>query len=63
MRLRECAAAAARYWPSDAIMVTTNVFVTDVEFVVSRGCSGGSDGQASLGEAAVYEVTAVLDVP
>lgn len=29
---------------------------------MSLGCSGGSDGQAGLGEAAVYEVAAVLDV-
>jgi hypothetical protein len=27
------------------------------------GYSGGSDSQAGLGEAAVYEVAAVLDVP
>jgi hypothetical protein len=37
--------------------------VTEVELVVSRGLSGRSDGQAGLGEAAVYEVAAVLNVP
>lgn len=36
--------------------------VTEVELVMSAGCSGGSDGQAGFGEAAVYEVAAVLDV-
>jgi hypothetical protein len=37
--------------------------VTEVELVMSHGCSGGPDGQTGLGEAAVYEVAAVLDVP
>jgi hypothetical protein len=37
--------------------------ITEVELVMSLDCSGGSDGQAGLGEAAVYEVAAVLDVP
>lgn len=37
--------------------------ITAVELVVSRLCAGGSYGQAGLGEAAVYEVAAVLDVP
>ncbi|MEW2290974.1 hypothetical protein, partial [Streptomyces sp. NPDC047841] len=32
--------------------------VTEVELVMSLGCSGGFDGQAGLGEAAVYEVAA-----
>ncbi|MFE1765780.1 hypothetical protein ACFW81_16400 [Streptomyces angustmyceticus] len=36
---------------------------TEVELVMSLGCSGGSDGEAGLGEAAVYEVAAVLDMP
>src|SRR4051812_15441621 len=36
---------------------------TEVELVMSCRCSGGSDGQAGLGEASVYEVAAVLDVP
>jgi hypothetical protein len=35
--------------------------VTEVELVMSLGRSGGSDAQAGLGEAAVYEVAAVLD--
>lgn len=33
---------------------------TEVELVMSLRGSGGSDGQAGLGEAAVYEVAAVL---
>lgn len=35
---------------------------TEVELVMSPRRSGASDGQAGLGEAAVYEVAAVLDV-
>ena len=37
--------------------------VTEVELVMSFEMSCGSGGQAGLGEAAVYEVGAVLDVP
>ncbi|AYG77993.1 hypothetical protein DWB77_00100 [Streptomyces hundungensis] len=37
--------------------------ITEVELVVSCRCSGGSDAQAGLGEAAVDELAAVLDVP
>ncbi|GAA2449719.1 hypothetical protein GCM10010405_36480 [Streptomyces macrosporus] len=37
--------------------------VTEVGLVLSCSCSGGSDGQAGLGEAAVDEVAAVPDVP
>ncbi|MER6114239.1 hypothetical protein, partial [Streptomyces hirsutus] len=32
--------------------------VTELELVMSLGRSGGSDGQAGLGETAVYEVAA-----
>uniref|UniRef100_UPI000823EA33 hypothetical protein n=1 Tax=unclassified Streptomyces TaxID=2593676 RepID=UPI000823EA33 len=32
--------------------------LTEVELVMSLGCSSGSDGQAGFGEAAVYEVAA-----
>lgn len=34
----------------------------EVELVMSLGCLGGHDGQTGLGEAAVFEVAAVLDV-
>lgn len=43
--------------------VNTDGVATEVELAMSDGCSGGSDGQTGLGEAAVYEVAAVLDVP
>lgn len=36
---------------------------TEVELGMSCCWSGRSDGQGGLGEAAVYEVAAVLDVP
>ncbi|MET9147169.1 hypothetical protein [Streptomyces sp. NPDC004042] len=40
-----------------------SLLLTEIELVMSLGYSGGSDGQAGLGEAAIYEVAAVLDVP
>lgn len=46
----------------DAPPPTLHELVTEVELVVSCRCSGGSDSQAGLGEAAVDEVAAVLDV-
>lgn len=49
---RGCRGCAARGDPA----------ATEVELVMSLGRSGGSDGQAGLSEAAVYEVAAVLDV-
>src|SRR5688500_17968231 len=40
-----------------------HLLLTDLELVMSSGYSGGLDGQAGLGEAAVYEVAVVLDAP
>lgn len=46
-----------------AVPLVPSTAATEVELVMSCLCSGGSDGQAGLGEAAAYEVAAVLDVP
>ncbi|MEW2290963.1 hypothetical protein AB0947_42105, partial [Streptomyces sp. NPDC047841] len=56
--LRDGCATPYAHTPSEQKEGDFLCWVTEVELVMSLGCSGGFDGQAGLGEAAVYEVAA-----